>query len=109
LGEANTAYQALGKAISYLQVRETAFAGLDETREIDAALPGLQAEQVKVREEIMAFLAGEAQVLPPTDNDYNKVHSLSDQLDTMNANQNKASQFLDIATQIAATWSKTRP
>jgi hypothetical protein len=107
LQEALIAYDTLGKAISLLQARSFGFAGFAETNIINAKVPQLQAEQLKVHAEMLAFLYQGAQIEPPTDADYANVKTLSDSLDTMNANSNTADDILSAATHILASWNNT--
>ena len=107
LQEALAAYDSLGKAISLLQARAYGFAGLAETNIINAEIPQLQAEQLKVRAEMLAFLNQGIEIEPPTDADYASVKTLSENLDAMNANSNQATEILKAATGILSAWNNT--
>lgn len=107
LQEALTTYDGLGKVISLLHARSFGFAGLAETNIINAEIPQLQAEQLKVHAEMLAFLNQGTQIEPPTDADFARVKSLSQDLDAMNANSNNATQILNAASNILSAWNNT--
>jgi len=107
LQEALVAYDSLGKVISLLQARSFGFAGLAETNIINAKVPQLQAEQLKVHAEMLAFLYRGTQIEPTTDADYAIVRALSQQLDQIKANNNNVDQILSVATEILAAWNNT--
>src|SRR5690242_15148322 len=100
-------YDSLGKVVSLLQARSFGFAELAETNVINAKVPQLQAQQLKVHAEMLAFLYQSTQIEPPTDADFASVKALSQELDDMNAKSNNADQILSAATKILTAWNNT--
>ena len=107
LQEAMATYDSLGKVVSLLQARSFGFAELAETSVINAKVPQLQAQQLKVHAEMLAFLYQSTQIEPPTDADFASVKALSQELDDMNAKSNNADQILSAATKILTAWNNT--
>jgi hypothetical protein len=104
---AGTTISGLSDALALLRARDVLATG-DERRLITVELADIKAERAKVRAEMLAFLANEITVRPPTDAEVAQAKALATDLENLAAESTRAEAVVDLATRLFELWQKTR-
>ena len=100
---------ALDDAIALLEARKVApDLTADERRLINVQLPDHEANRAKVWAQMLAFLAGQQAVRPPSDAQVGKAVELAKQLDGMVASAVVAAAIVQVSGELVTLWKETR-
>lgn len=97
----------LDDAIALLRARDV-FATGDERRLITVELAELEAQRAKVRAEMVAFIANEVTVRPPSEEEVATAKELAAELEAMAAAATAAREIVGLATELLETWRTTQ-
>ena len=103
----STTLIGLDNAIKDLELRR-AFAGLDETREINIKISEYQAELAKVTAARNLYLAQDVTFKPPSRADMDAAKNSVDRLDSIIVANEKAAAIIDAATNLISIFESTQ-
>lgn len=103
----STTLIGLQNAIKNLELRR-AFAGLDETREIDIKISEYQAELIKVTAARNLYLAQDVTFAPPSQADMDSAKKAVDKLDNIVVANEQAAAIIVAVTNLIDTYEKTQ-
>ena len=102
------AQAALHTAIRLLKTRQALTADPDESRLILVHLLDLEADLAKVHADLIAFVAEQRPIEPPTPDDLARIKSAARELDEFTATAATAGVILRVATTLLDRWQATR-
>ena len=102
------AQAALHVAIRLLKTRQALTADPDESRLILVHLLDLEADASKVQADLIAFIAEQRPIEPPTADDLAQIKAAARELDQLTADAATAGVILGVATTILTKWEATR-
>jgi hypothetical protein len=102
------AQAALHVAIRLLKTRQALTADPDESRLILVHLLDLEAEVAKVTADLIAFVAEQRPIEPPTAEDLKQIKAAARELDRFTADAAAAGVILGVATTVLTKWQATR-
>jgi hypothetical protein len=99
------AQSALSTAIARLRTQQDLFADAQESRIIRVRIGELEADIAKMQAELLATLAEQRLLLPPSDTEVAQVKELAEELDALTAGADRTVAILGAATSVANAWA----
>jgi hypothetical protein len=103
------AQSALSTAIARLKTQQDLHADAQESRIIRVRIGELEAEIAKMQAELLATLAEQRQLLPPSDAEVAQVKQLAAELDALTVGADRTVAILSAATSVANAWAGRQP